>query len=164
MYIPVHSYGFRLLKILANVLKTFLVCIYYYNHNIDSLFPIESVNQCVLSQSMCIKSIAQPAGVHYNRDVSSLKPVMWRSHQPRFHPDLNRGLYRERVGVVLSAPIRSYHVLMSILTIGFFNRGKFFGCQKIALLVKMFLTLVPHSIFCSNFNILMYFNIVQLFW
>ena len=36
----------------------------------------------------------------------------------RFHPDLNRGLYRERVGVVLSAPIRSYHVLMSILTIG----------------------------------------------
>ena len=44
--------------------------------------------------------------------------IMWRSHQPRFHPDLNRGLYRERVGVVLSAPIRSYHVLMSILTIG----------------------------------------------
>ena len=44
--------------------------------------------------------------------------VMWRSHQARFHPDLNRGLYRERVGVVLSAPIRSYHVLMSILTIG----------------------------------------------
>ena len=43
---------------------------------------------------------------------------MWRSHQPRFHPDLNRCLYRERVGVVLSAPIRSYHVLMSILTIG----------------------------------------------
>ena len=43
---------------------------------------------------------------------------MWRSHQPRFHPDLNRGLYRERVGVVLSAPIRSYHDLMSILTIG----------------------------------------------
>ena len=43
---------------------------------------------------------------------------MWRSHQPRFHPDLNRGLYCERVGVVLSAPIRSYHVLMSILTIG----------------------------------------------
>ena len=45
-------------------------------------------------------------------------PLTWRSHQPRFHPDLNRGLYRERVGVVLSAPIRSYHVLMSILTIG----------------------------------------------
>ena len=43
---------------------------------------------------------------------------MWRSHQPRFHPDLNHGLYRERVVVVLSAPIRSYHVLMSILTIG----------------------------------------------
>ena len=41
---------------------------------------------------------------------------MWRSHQSRFHPDLNRGLYR--VGVVLPAPIRSYHVLMSILTIG----------------------------------------------
>ena len=50
------------------------------------------------------------------RRFSSL--VMWRSHQPRSHPDLNRGLYRERVGVVLSAPIRSYHVLMSILTIG----------------------------------------------
>ena len=46
------------------------------------------------------------------------KPLMWRSHQPRFHPDLNRGLYRKRVGVVLSAPIRSYHDLMSILTIG----------------------------------------------
>ena len=44
--------------------------------------------------------------------------LMWRSHQPRFHPDLNRGLYRERVGVVLLAPIRSYHVWMSILTIG----------------------------------------------
>ena len=43
--------------------------------------------------------------------------VMWRSHQPRFRPDLNHGLYRERVGVVLSAHIRSYHVLMSILTI-----------------------------------------------
>ena len=43
---------------------------------------------------------------------------MWRSHQPRFNPDLNRGLYRGRVGVVLSAPIRSFHVLMSILTIG----------------------------------------------
>ena len=43
---------------------------------------------------------------------------MWHSHQTRFHPDLNRALYRERVGVVLSAPIRSYHVLMSILTIG----------------------------------------------
>ena len=43
---------------------------------------------------------------------------MWRSHQPRFHPDLNRGLYRERVGMLLSAPIRSYHVLMSILAIG----------------------------------------------
>ena len=43
---------------------------------------------------------------------------MWRSHQPRFHPDLNRGLYHERVGVVLSAPIRSYHVFISILTIG----------------------------------------------
>ena len=44
--------------------------------------------------------------------------LMWHSHQPRFHPDLNRGLYHEMVGVVLSAPIRSYHVLMSILTFG----------------------------------------------
>ena len=63
--------------------------------------------------------------------------VMWRSHQPRFHPDLNRGLYRERVGVVLSAPIRSYHVLMSILTIGlivekFLAAKKFIPINKIA--------------------------------
>ena len=40
-----------------------------------------------------------------------LKPrsdeFMWRSHQPRFHPDLNCGLYRERVGVVLSDLIMS---------------------------------------------------------
>ena len=50
--------------------------------------------------------------------ISAFVFLMWRSHQPRFHPDLNRGLYRERVGVVLSAPIKSYHVLMSILTIG----------------------------------------------
>ena len=57
----------------------------------------------------------------FNGDNTLLKievRLMWRSHQPRFHPDLNRGLYRERVRVVLSAPIRSYHVLMSILTIG----------------------------------------------
>ena len=53
----------------------------------------------------------------YNKQCKKTR-IMWRSHQPRFHPDLNRGLYRERVGVVLSAPIRSYHVLMSILTIG----------------------------------------------
>ena len=43
---------------------------------------------------------------------------MWHSQKPQFRPDLNRGLYRERVGVVQLAPIRSYHVLMSILTIG----------------------------------------------
>ena len=43
---------------------------------------------------------------------------MWRLHQTRFHPDLNRSLYPERVGVVLSNPIRSYHFFMSILTIG----------------------------------------------
>ena len=55
---------------------------------------------------------------------------MWRSHQPRFHPDLNRGLYRERVGVVLSAPIRSYHVLMSILAIGLIVE-KFSAAKKI---------------------------------
>ena len=63
--------------------------------------------------------------------------LMWRSHQPRFHPDLNRGLYRGRVGVVLSAPIRSYHVLMSILTIGlivenFLAAKKFFPINTIA--------------------------------
>ena len=62
---------------------------------------------------------------------------MWRSHQPRFHPDLNHGLYREQVGVVLSAPIRSYHVLMSILTIGlivehFLAAKKFFPINTIA--------------------------------
>ena len=55
---------------------------------------------------------------------------MWRSRQPRFHPDLNRGLCRERVVVVLSAPIRSYHVLMLIMTIGLivekFLAAKFF--------------------------------------
>ena len=63
--------------------------------------------------------------------------LMWRSHQPRFHPDLNRGLYRERVGVVLSAPIRSYHVFMPILTIGlivekFLAAKKFTPINKIA--------------------------------
>ena len=63
--------------------------------------------------------------------------VMWRSHQPRFHHDLNRGLYRERVGVVLSVPIRSYHVLMSILTIGlivehFLAAKNFFPINTIA--------------------------------
>ena len=62
---------------------------------------------------------------------------MWRSHQPRFLPDLNRGLYRERVGMVLSAPIKSYHVLMSILTIGlivenFLAAKKFSPINKIA--------------------------------
>ena len=57
--------------------------------------------------------------------------VMWRSHQPRSHPDLNRGLYRERVGVVLPAPIRSYHVLMSILTIGLIVE-KFLAAKKIS--------------------------------
>ena len=63
--------------------------------------------------------------------------VMWRSHQPRFHPDLNCGLYREWVGVVLSGPIRSYHVLMSILTIGlivenFLAAKKYFPINTIA--------------------------------
>ena len=51
-------------------------------------------------------------------EIYSFCYLMWRSHQPRFGPYLNRGLYRERVKVVLSAPIKSYHVLMSILTIG----------------------------------------------
>ena len=59
---------------------------------------------------------------------------MWRSHQPRFHPDLNRGLYRERVGVVLSAPIRSYHVLMSILTIGLIVEN-FLAAKKFNLII-----------------------------
>ena len=55
---------------------------------------------------------------------------MWRSYQTRFHPDLNRGLYRGRVGVVLSAPIRSYHVLMSILTIGLIVENYFLAAKK----------------------------------
>ena len=64
------------------------------------------------------------------------KSLMWRSHQPRFHPDLNRGLYCGRVGVVLSAPIKSYHVLISILTIGlivenFLAAKKFFPINTI---------------------------------
>ena len=69
--------------------------------------------------------------------ISIQLSLMWRSHQPRFHPDLNRGLYRELVGVVLSAPIRSYHVLMSILTIGlivenFLAAKKYFPINTIA--------------------------------
>ena len=69
--------------------------------------------------------------------TSKIVFLMWRSHQPRFHPDLNRGLYRERVGVVLSAPIRSYHVLISILTIGlivenFLAAKKYFPINTIA--------------------------------
>ena len=50
--------------------------------------------------------------------MGSKPSLMLRSHQPRSHPDLNLGLYRERVGLVISAPTRSYHVLMSILAIG----------------------------------------------
>ena len=69
--------------------------------------------------------------------IDGVSYVMWRSHQPRFHPDLNRGVFREPVGVVLSAPIRSYHVLMSILTIGsivenFLAAKKFFPINTIA--------------------------------
>ena len=66
--------------------------------------------------------------------------VMWRSHQPRFHPDLNRGLYRERVGVVLSAPIRSYFVLMSILTIGLIVEN-FLAAKKISPINAIALTI-----------------------
>ena len=64
-----------------------------------------------------------------NKLIDPYPFVMWRSHQPRFHPDLNRGLYRERIGVVLSAPIKSYHVLMSILTIGLIVE-KFLAAKK----------------------------------
>ena len=46
------------------------------------------------------------------------------THQPRFHPDLNRGLYRERVGVILSAPIKSYHVDHRV------DRGKILAAKK----------------------------------
>ena len=64
----------------------------------------------------------------FNIPIQDFPRIMWRSHQPRSR--LNRGLYRERVGVVLSAPIISYHALMSILTIGLivenFLAAKFF--------------------------------------
>ena len=66
------------------------------------------------SESHSRATLKRIGSFHYRAHIR----LMWRSHQPRFHPDLNRGLYRERVGVVLSAPIRSCHVLMSILTIG----------------------------------------------
>ena len=55
--------------------------------------------------------ILKPSSNELLRHDPILKPssdeFMWRSHQPRFHPDLNRGLYRERVGVVLSDLIMS---------------------------------------------------------
>ena len=44
--------------------------------------------------------------------------VMRRSHLSRFAHDWKRGLYRERVGMILLGPIRSYHVFMSIVVIG----------------------------------------------
>ena len=36
---------------------------------------------------------------NWTKPGTGKRTVMWRSHQPRFQPDLNRGLYRERVGV-----------------------------------------------------------------
>ena len=78
--------------------------------------------------------------LYTSRGWPSIYCVMWRSHQPRFHPDLNRGLYREQVGVVLSAPIRSYHVLMSILTIGLIVE-KFLAAKKILPINTIVLTI-----------------------
>ena len=54
---------------------------------------------------------------------------MWRSHQPRFHPDLNRGLYREGVGG--GGPISSYQILpcLDVNLDNRVDRGKVFGCQ-----------------------------------
>ena len=55
---------------------------------------------------------------------------MWRSHQPRFHPDLNRGLYRERAG--RGGPISSYQIL-SCLDVNLDNwvdRGNFLPAKK----------------------------------
>ena len=54
--------------------------------------------------------------VHYNTFV--LDSLMRRSHLSRFAHDWNRGLYRERVGMILPGPIRSYYVLMSVVEIG----------------------------------------------
>ena len=59
--------------------------------------------------------------------------LMWLSNQPRFHPDLKRGLYRERGGVVLSDLI-SLSLPYNYFDVNLDNhvdRGKFFGCQKI---------------------------------
>lgn len=43
---------------------------------------------------------------------------MWRSHLSRFDHDWNRGLYRGRIGIIVSDLIRSYLILMSIAAIG----------------------------------------------
>ena len=43
---------------------------------------------------------------------------MRRSHLSRFAHDWHRGLYRDQVGMILSGPIGSYHVFMSIVEIG----------------------------------------------
>ena len=43
---------------------------------------------------------------------------MRRSHLSRFAHDWNRGLYRNQVGMILSGPIRSYHVFMSVVVNG----------------------------------------------
>ena len=43
---------------------------------------------------------------------------MWRSHLSRFDYDGNRGLYRGRIGIIVSDLIRSFLILMSIAAIG----------------------------------------------
>ena len=92
---------------------------WFETYIITSSFSL-SLNEWFSERCICqqISRIVMKHSLVICEIESKDQSIMWRSHQPRFHPDLNRGLYRERVGVVLSAPIRSYHVLMSILTIG----------------------------------------------
>ena len=126
------SYHYRIKALLLNQFKPHPCIIlltvpkrYFFLSCFSVLFVIVSVS--VLPSPFCAQVIliSLKVAIVWERKVK----VMWRSHQPRFHPDLNGGLYRERVGMVISAPIRFYHVLMSILTIGLIVEH-FFGCQK----------------------------------
>ena len=44
--------------------------------------------------------------------------LMQLSHLSRFDHDWYRGVNRGPIGTIVSNPIRSYHILMSIVTIG----------------------------------------------
>ena len=101
-----------------------------HKSEISSLYPSSVVVQPGLCRTW---SESPKTGFHATRlisqDIMCAIFIMWRSHQPRSHPDLNRDLYRERVGVVLSAPIRSDHVLLSIVSIGLIVE-KFLAAKK----------------------------------